>query len=157
MCMEPIKNVGTTAMTVPQNQNQIQGYEDYSSIPMVYEPEIEEKKKASSNMLGYTALALAIVGGIGFAVKHKEVKNLKKQAESLMSEKEALQSQLDNANAKIQQLESKPTKKGLWAKIKGIFKSKKSKKAQKTETKPETKPETKSDEKVKSEDTAKKD
>ena len=40
--MDPIKGASAVdyAMTVPQNQNQIQGYEDYSSMPMVYEPEI---------------------------------------------------------------------------------------------------------------------
>ena len=45
--MDPIKGASAVdyAMTVPQNQNQIQGYEDYSSMPMVYEPEIAEKKK----------------------------------------------------------------------------------------------------------------
>ena len=47
--MDPIKNAGAVdyAMTVPQNQNQVEGYGDYSSMPMVYEPEVEQKKKAS--------------------------------------------------------------------------------------------------------------
>ena len=39
--MDPIKNAGAVdyAMTVPQNQNQVEGYGDYSSMPMVYEPD----------------------------------------------------------------------------------------------------------------------
>ena len=67
--MDPIKNNGAMdyTMTMPQQNNvQPTPEEDYSSMPMVYDPEVEEKKKASSNMLGMTALGLLAVGGMGY-------------------------------------------------------------------------------------------
>ena len=69
--MEPINGVNTQnyAATAPQGQNnQVQDTTDYSSMPMVYEPETEEKKKASSNMLGMTALGALAIGGIAYGV-----------------------------------------------------------------------------------------
>lgn len=120
--MDPIKNVGAAdyAVTVPQqNQNQVQGYEDYSSMPMVYEPEVEEKKKASSNMLGLTALGVAAAVGIGVGIyKHKQVKGLNNQITELTEAKDALTKQLDDANKKIEELTPKKAKN----KIKDFFK-----------------------------------
>lgn len=66
--MEPVKNVGTAdyAMTVPQSQlqNQTQGYEDYSSMPMVYDPAVEEKSKSASSKTGLIALGAILLGSI---------------------------------------------------------------------------------------------
>lgn len=89
--MDPIKNVGAVdyTMAVPQNQNQVQGYEDYSSMPMVYEPEIEQKKQASSKMLGMTALGVLGAVGIGVGIaKHRQVSGLKTQINDLTKAKD---------------------------------------------------------------------
>ena len=101
--MDPIKNAGVTdyMSSLPQNNaNQIQGYNDYSSIPMVYEPEVEVKKKASSNMLGMTALGItaAVVGGlVGKKMGSKGLKEVQAAADdaiknynAIAKEKEAL-------------------------------------------------------------------
>ena len=72
------------AMTVPQNQNQVEGYGDYSSMPMVYEPEVEQKKKASSNMLGMAALGAVALGTAIYAAKKSgKIKDLKFQNDEL--------------------------------------------------------------------------
>ena len=92
--MDPINGVNTQnyAVAAPQVQNkQVQDTQDYSSMPMVYEPEIEEKKKASSNMLGMTALGALAVVGIGYGIhKSKKVSGLKQEIAQLSAEKEAL-------------------------------------------------------------------
>lgn len=64
--MDPIKNTGTVdyAMTVPGNQNQTQGYEDYSSMPMVYDPSVEEKAASAKSGIALKALGAAILGGL---------------------------------------------------------------------------------------------
>ena len=91
--MDPINGVNAQnyAVVAPQGQNnQVQGNQDYSSVQMVYEPEIEEKKKASSNMLGMTALGVLAVVGIGYGVsKGKKVSGLKQEIAQLSAEKEA--------------------------------------------------------------------
>ena len=140
--MEPVKNIGAAnyAVSVPSTQVQPQDYTDYSSMPMVYEPEVEEKKKASSNMLGLTLLGVAAAAGIGYGIYQKKgVKNLKNQITDLTAQKEQLAKQLDDANEKIKQLEH-PEKQGFWARIKAKFSRKK-----KVETATETKPETKNE------------
>lgn len=93
--MDPIKNAGAVdyAMTVPQNQNQVEGYGDYSSMPMVYEPEVEQKKKASSNMLGLTAAGvLGVVVGLGIGKKWggKGVKEAQAMADEALKKYEAV-------------------------------------------------------------------
>ena len=112
--MEPINNVGTAnyAMTVPQNQ--AQGYEDYSSMPMVYDPAMEEKSNAASNKTGLVALSaialgtLCAIGGYKYG-KSKAVKDGAKeltddakkafedQIENLTKEKDALKKSNDEA------------------------------------------------------------
>ncbi len=89
--MEPITSQNLTNYTasIPQN-NQIQDYQDYSSIPTVYEPEIEQKKSASSNMLGMTALGILAIAGLGYGIaKNKKVSGLKQEIAQLSAEKDA--------------------------------------------------------------------
>ena len=92
--MDPINGVNAQnyAVAAPQGQNnQVQDTQDYSSMPMVYEPETEVKKKASSNMLGMTALGVLAIGGIAYGVsKGKKVNGLKQEIAQLSAEKEAL-------------------------------------------------------------------
>ena len=92
--MDPINGVNAQnyAVAAPQGQNnQVQDTQDYSSMPMVYEPETEVKKKASSNMLGMTALGVLAIGGIAYGVsKGKKVSGLKQEIAQLSAEKEAL-------------------------------------------------------------------
>ena len=92
--MDPIKNNGAMdyTMTMPQQNNvQPTQEEDYSSMPMVYDPEVEEKKIASSNMLGMTALGLLAVGGMGYGFyKGRQVSGLNKEISKLGAEKETL-------------------------------------------------------------------
>ena len=86
--MEPITTPGTAnyAITVPQQNTQ----ENYSTMPMVYDPAIEEKKSASSNMLGMTALGIIAALGVGYGVsKGKKVSGLKQQIAQLSAEKDA--------------------------------------------------------------------
>lgn len=99
--MEPINGVNAQnyAVAAPQGQNnQVQDTQDYSSMPMVYEPEIEEKKKASSNMLGMTALGALAVVGIGYGIhKGKKVNGLKQEIAQLSAEKESAEKLKDEA------------------------------------------------------------
>lgn len=92
--MDPINGVNAQnyAVAAPQGQNnQVQDTQDYSSMPMVYEPETEVKKKASSNMLGMTALGALAIGGIAYGVsKGRKVSGLKQEIAQLSAEKEAL-------------------------------------------------------------------
>ena len=114
--MDPIKNAGAVdyAMTVPQNQNQVEGYGDYSSMPMVYEPEVEQKKKASSNMLGMAALgAVALGTAIYAANKSGKIKDLKFQNDELTVKNQDLKNKLDAAEKKIEELTPKSFKEKL--------------------------------------------
>ena len=115
--MDPIKNAGAVdyAMTVPQNQNQVEGYGDYSSMPMVYEPEVEQKKKASSNMLGMAALGAVALGTAIYAAK---IKDLKFQNDELTVKNQDLKNKLDAAEKKIEEL----TPKSFKEKLKEFFK-----------------------------------
>ena len=92
--MDPINGVNAQnyAVAAPQGQNnQVQDTQDYSSMPMVYEPETEVKKKASSNMLGMTALGVLAVVGIGYGIHNgRKVSGLKQEIAQLSAEKEAL-------------------------------------------------------------------
>ena len=99
--MDPINGVNAQnyAVATPQkDNNQVQDSQDYSSMPMVYEPEIEEKKKASSNMLGMTALGIAAAVGITYgAIKSKKVSGLKEEITQLKAEKEIIEKTKDEA------------------------------------------------------------
>lgn len=100
--MDPINNVGAAnyAMTAPQNQNQVQGYEDYASMPIVYEPETEEKKKAASNKIGLVALGAIALGSAIYGMKKGgQVKGLKNQVEELTTVNNELKTKLDTSEA----------------------------------------------------------
>lgn len=121
--MDPIKGAGAVdyAMTVPQNQNQVQGYDDYASMPMVYEPEIAEKKKSASSMLGMTALgAIALGSAIYGFKKGGQVKGLKNQVEELGTLNNELKTKLDAAEKKIEEL-TPAAKKTFKEKCKNFF------------------------------------
>ena len=97
--MDPITSPNSVnyAMAVPQN-NQMQDYPDYSNMPMVYEPEVEQKKSASSNMLGMTALGILAIGGVLYgASKGKKVSGLKQEIAQLSAEKDAALKMKDEA------------------------------------------------------------
>ena len=102
MCMEPINNVGAVnyAMTVPQSENQVQGYEDYSSMPMVYDPAMEEKSQAASNKTGLMALgAIALAGiglGTGYLIWGKKKAGSSEVKELADDAKKAFEEQIEN-------------------------------------------------------------
>ena len=83
--MEPVNNVGMTNYPVTLPQSQTQAYDDYSSMPMVYDPVAEEKKESASSgkglmALGTLALAgLAVYGGFRWG-KSKAAKDVVKEA-----------------------------------------------------------------------------
>ena len=96
--MEPINNAGTVnyAMTVPQN-NQPQVQEDYSSMPMVYDPAMEEKSQAASSKTGLVALATLALAGIALYGGYRWGKNkaLKDGAKELTDDaKKAFEDQI---------------------------------------------------------------
>lgn len=98
--MEPINGVNAAnyTMTVPQNNQDYQNYQNYSSMPMVYEPEVEQKKSSSSNMLGMTALGILAIGGVLYgASKGKKVSGLKQEVAQLSAEKDAALKMKDEA------------------------------------------------------------
>lgn len=93
--MDPIKNVGANdyAMTIPQQQNDAQvPQEDYSSMPMVYDPEMEDKKKAASSGLGMKALGAIAIAGLalwgGHAMGKKSAKGLEEAMETALKAKD---------------------------------------------------------------------
>ena len=94
--MEPVNNVGMTNYATQLPQTQQQYYDDYSSMPMVYDPAVEEKKASASSgkglmALGALALAgVALYGGFKWG-KSKAVKDVIKDApEELAKVKEEL-------------------------------------------------------------------
>ena len=106
--MDPIKNVGANdyAMTMPQQQNDVQvPQEDYSSMPMVYDPEMEDKKKAASSGLGMKALGAIAIAGLalwgGHAMGKKSAKGLEEAMETALKAKDdALKAKDDALKAK---------------------------------------------------------
>ena len=100
--MEPINNVGAAnyAMTVPQSENQVQGMEDYSSMPMVYDPAMEEKSQAASNKTGLMALgAIALAGiglGTGYLIWGKKKAGSAEVKELAEDAKKAFEEQIQN-------------------------------------------------------------
>ena len=99
--MEPVNNVGMTNYPVTLPQSQTQAYDDYSSMPMVYDPVAEEKKESASSgkglmALGALALAgLAVYGGFRWG-KSKAAKDVVKEApEELAKIRDELAKQKD--------------------------------------------------------------
>ena len=126
--MDPITTPGAAnyTMAVPQTtNNQIQEYPDYSGMPMVYEPEVEQKKNASSNMLGLTALGILAIAGLGYGYsKGKKVSGLKQEVAQLSAEKDAALKAKDDAikmkNEATQALDKERTLTG-WQRFKRLF------------------------------------
>lgn len=109
--MDPIKNVGAndSAMTVPQQQNDVQvPQEDYSSMPMVYDPEMEDKKKAASSGLGMKALGAIAIAGLalwgGHAMGKKSAKGLEEAMETALKAKDDALKAKDDALAQAKKL-----------------------------------------------------
>jgi len=109
--MDPIKGTGAAdyMMNIPQNQQsgETQAYDNYQSMPMVYEPEVEQKKSASFGMVGLTAAGVigAVIGGvIGHKAGGKGLKEAKvaaedaaKKYEAVVKEKETLTKEKEEA------------------------------------------------------------
>lgn len=109
--MDPIKNVGANdyAMTIPQQQNDAQvPQEDYSSMPMVYDPEMEDKKKAASSGLGMKALGAIAIAGLalwgGHAMGKKSAKGLEEAMETALKAKDDALKAKDDALAQAKKL-----------------------------------------------------
>lgn len=86
--MSEVQSIGTVDYQKPVIQPQEQYIEeipsDINNSPLVYDPEIEAKRRASSKMLGLTALGLIAAGGLGFWAGHaKGAKNLAEIKETL--------------------------------------------------------------------------
>lgn len=87
--MDPIKNNGAMdyTMTMPQQNNaQPTPEEDYSSMPMVYDPTMDEKKESAKSGIALKALAAVGIAGLamwaGRSMGQKGVKAAK-EAEDL--------------------------------------------------------------------------
>ena len=115
--MDPIQNNGMSnyAMTAPQQQNDIQvPQDDYSSMPMVYDPTMDEKKSSASSGLGMKALAAIAIAGLGMwaglsiGSKGKKTANEAKDlAEKALAEAKAEASKLKEANDKAYEIADK--------------------------------------------------
>ena len=71
--MDPIKNNGAMdyTMTMPQQNNvQPTQEEDYSSMPMVYDPTMDEKKESAKSGVALKALAAVGIAGLAMLVGH---------------------------------------------------------------------------------------
>ena len=130
--MEPINNNGVVnyPVTMPE-QEAIQN--DYATMPVEYdEPEIAEQKKASSNMIGMTALGVLGAAGVIYgAVKHKSCKSAKNALADMTAERDKLAQELDTANKKIEELTPKSFKERIknWFKKHNPFSKKNDKQA----------------------------
>ena len=90
--MDPIKNVGANdyVMSMPPQQNQPE--ENYASMPMVYDAEVEDKKKAASNMIGLGIMSAIAIGGLAYgAVKRHQAGKLDAKIKELTSGKGNIQ------------------------------------------------------------------
>lgn len=96
--MEPIKSVGTDyGMAAPQIQAQPEE-DDYSSMPVVYDPSVEEKKASASSGAGMKALAAVAIAGLGLWGGHAwGAKSGKKAAAAAEEARDVLQKRIDDA------------------------------------------------------------
>ena len=72
--MDPIKNNGAMdyTMTMPQQNNvQPTPEEDYSSMPMVYDPTMDEKKESAKSGIALKALAAVGIAGLATFAANK--------------------------------------------------------------------------------------
>ena len=114
--MDPIQNNGINnnyVMSTPQQQADIQ-QEDSSTMPMVYDAEMEEKKNAASSGIGMKALGLIAVAGLalwgGKAWGEKSAKKAKealKVAEEAKDKAVAQAKKLQDANDKAYEIAEK--------------------------------------------------
>ena len=114
--MDPIQNNGINnnyVMSTPQQQADIE-QEDSSSMPMVYDAEIEEKKNAASSGIGMKALGLIAVAGLalwgGKAWGERSAKGVKealKVAEEAKDKAVAQAKKLQEANDKAYEIADK--------------------------------------------------
>ena len=140
--MDPIKNVGANDYVMSMQPQQNQPEENYASMPMVYDPEVEEKKNAASNMIGLGIMGAIALGGLAYgAVKRHQTGKLDAKIKDLTAEKETMQKELTDVKNRLSEIENKqPEKKTFWQKLKDLFRKDKK---EKTEVKPaegETKP-----------------
>ena len=85
--------------------------QDYSTMPMTYEPEVEEKKKASSNMLGLTALGILAAVSTGIAIKKNgQCKKYVNELAEVTAERDKLAKELDTTKAKLKEATPKTWK-----------------------------------------------
>ena len=114
--MDPIQNNGINnnyVMSTPQQQADIE-QEDSSSMPMVYDAEMEEKKNAASSGIGMKALGLIAVAGLalwgGKAWGERSAKGVKealKVAEEAKDKAVAQAKKLQDANDKAYEIAEK--------------------------------------------------
>ena len=164
--MDPIKGAGTVdyAMTVPQNQNQVQGgYEDYSTMPMVYDEATEAKRESASSGKGLMALGALAIAGLALWGGHRwAAKDLKAAKEAVTEAEKVAKEAVDKAEA-LKKCNDDAYKiveenKIIWRKrgeLKKALKPEGEVKAEvkpKVEAKPEVKPETKPEVEVPKED-----
>lgn len=147
--MDPIKGAGTVdyAITVPQNQNQVQGgYEDYSTMPMVYDEAMEEKRQSASSGKGLMALGALAIAGLALWGGHKwGAKDLKAAKEAVTEAEKVAKEATDKAEI-LQKRNDDAYKivednKIIWRKRDELKKTLKPEGEVKAEVKPETKTE----------------
>ena len=122
--MDPIQNNGMSnyAMTVPQQQkNDMQiPQDDYSSMPMVYDSSMDDKKSLASSGAGMKALAALTIAGLalwgGYAWGSKGAKDkiekaineakteIKSEADKAIKEAKAEVDKLKTANDKAYEI-----------------------------------------------------
>ena len=109
--MDPIQNNGMSnyAMTAPQ-QNEMQlPQDDYSSMPMVYDPSVDEKKSSASSGLGMKALAAIGIAGLaiwgGYALGNKNAKAANEAKTAAEEAKELAEKALKEVKDKADKLQ----------------------------------------------------
>lgn len=131
--MDPIQNNGMSnyAMTVPQQQNDMQTpQDDYSSMPMVYDSSMDDKKSLASSGAGMKALAALTIAGLALWGGHawgskgakdkiekaineakaeadKAIKEAKSEADKAIKEAKAEADKLKTANDKAYEIADK--------------------------------------------------
>lgn len=115
--MDPIKNNGAMdyTMTMPQQNNvQPTQEEDYSSMPMVYDPTMDEKKESAKSGVALKALAAVGIAGLAMWVGHsmgqkgvKAAKEAEDAAKKAMDEALAKADKLQKANNEAYEIADK--------------------------------------------------
>ena len=110
--MDPIKNNGAMdyTMTMPQQNNvQPTPEEDYSSMTMVYDPTMDEKKESAKSGIALKALAAVGIAGLamwaGHSMGQKGVKAAKEAEDLAVKAKDEAVKAKDEALAKAKKLQ----------------------------------------------------